>query len=235
MSGGDHHGPGSTTFGELFGLTTAEVASELGIGAGDFFILVLTRSEPPALLAGLVFVAMFEELCMLMAAAMSTGVAVRLIEAIESGNASEAASSRLGILLSAFVSLTVGTLVLVVAQPYLVRAAGLEGDAIAIIDDAVLPMCIALIPATISRVLGNILSAMDAYIGLAATGFLDAIVGVSSFAWLHSFMGVRAYPWSTVIRSTAAVFMAAAMIYWADVIEPEDEDADGDGDTIEER
>lgn len=37
-------GPGNTSYAEVFALTSAEVASELGVGLGDFIILVLTRS-----------------------------------------------------------------------------------------------------------------------------------------------------------------------------------------------
>lgn len=170
------------------------------------------------------FVTIFEELSVLIVAAMSSGVAISLIEYIEANDAMGAAASRLGITVSAFTSVIIGMIIIIVVQPLMVRGAGLSSDAIAVVDAAVIPMCLTLLPATLERVLGNMLSAMDAFVGLALTGMSDAAVGVAVFAVLQPWMGVRAYPWASLLKSLVAMCVAAYMVHWADSTEGDDID-----------
>lgn len=165
----------------------------------------------------MVFVTMYEELCHMIVGSMAAGIAIRLLEAIAAGNGKQAAEARLGILLATIVSVVGGFIVLCFLQPVLSRQADLEPESLAIVDDAILPMCMALLPAALQRVSGNLLSAMEAYTGLLLVGLTEAIAGGSAYAALQPSMGVRAYPWASLLRSIVSCIVGVLALYWSEM------------------
>jgi hypothetical protein len=203
----------ASSFNVAMSLAAAEIASEAGIGVADFIILVLTRSEPSTQLSALVFVTIFEELTILVMASVASGIAIALIEAVTVGSASRAATARLSIAASAILSMAVCSVLVAVVQPSLVTSLNLEGDAVALVQNSVLPVCLALIPATLVRTADVLLGAMDAYTGLAMTGIVEAVVDVTVFALLQPHMGVAAYPWGKLAGVCSGLVCATYWLY----------------------